>query len=311
VSVACRQTSGEGIVCRLFGLHTGAAVTATFWLLDAPDSLSEQSHRQPDGAGIGVFGTGGEPIVYKRPIAAWQDRRFAAEARALTSATFVAHVRYASTGARTVANTHPFTQDGRIFAHNGVFTELDAMDRQLAELGVSQLVGGQTDSERMFALITAYARSDNGDAESGLVRALNWIAENLPVYSLNLVLAGPEQMWALRYPDTHELYVLERGAGGRHRDGAPLDATSPRIRARSEELSRRGSIVIATEPMDGDPGWRLLHPGELIRVERDLSVQSSFPVRDIPRRRLRITDLDPVTAASQHPVDPPPDSSRH
>ena len=44
-------------MCRLFGLHAGAEpVTATFWLLDAPDSLREQSHREPDGAGIGVFG---------------------------------------------------------------------------------------------------------------------------------------------------------------------------------------------------------------------------------------------------------------
>jgi len=38
-------------MCRLFGLHGGAApVPATFWLLDAADSLSAQSHRNPDGA---------------------------------------------------------------------------------------------------------------------------------------------------------------------------------------------------------------------------------------------------------------------
>lgn len=43
-------------MCRLFGLHGGAAaVPATFWLLDAADSLEAQSRRNPDGAGIGVF----------------------------------------------------------------------------------------------------------------------------------------------------------------------------------------------------------------------------------------------------------------
>jgi predicted glutamine amidotransferase len=42
-------------MCRLFGLHAGAPVRATFWLLDAPDSLRAQSHRAPDGAGIGTF----------------------------------------------------------------------------------------------------------------------------------------------------------------------------------------------------------------------------------------------------------------
>ena len=67
-------------MCRLFGLHTGRVpATATFWLLDAPDNLSEQSRRNPDGTGIGVF-EDGEPIVDKQPIAAWEDKAFAVEA---------------------------------------------------------------------------------------------------------------------------------------------------------------------------------------------------------------------------------------
>jgi predicted glutamine amidotransferase len=41
-------------MCRLFGLTAGTArVRATFWLLDAPDSLLAQSHRNADGSGIG------------------------------------------------------------------------------------------------------------------------------------------------------------------------------------------------------------------------------------------------------------------
>ncbi|ABK03356.1 hypothetical protein Arth_1975 [Arthrobacter sp. FB24] len=40
--------------CRLLGLHAGSRpVRATFRLLDAPDSLSDQSRPEPDGAGIG------------------------------------------------------------------------------------------------------------------------------------------------------------------------------------------------------------------------------------------------------------------
>ena len=43
-------------VCRLFGLHAGReTVDATFWLLEAPDSLLAQSHRNPDGYGLGTF----------------------------------------------------------------------------------------------------------------------------------------------------------------------------------------------------------------------------------------------------------------
>ena len=113
-------------MCRLFGLHAGdEPVTATFWLLDAPDSLRDQSHREPDGAGIGVFGPDGLPVLDKQPIAASQTTSSPGRPRIAHSRTFVAHVRYASTGAHTVANTHPFTQDGRLFAHNGTFGGLD------------------------------------------------------------------------------------------------------------------------------------------------------------------------------------------
>ena len=51
-------------MCRLFGLHAGTnVVTATFWLLDAPDNLTEQSRRNPDGSGLGVFDAHGTPHV--------------------------------------------------------------------------------------------------------------------------------------------------------------------------------------------------------------------------------------------------------
>ncbi len=124
-------------MCRLFGLHAGStAVPATFWLLDAPDSLSAQSRRNPDGAGIGVFGADGSPVLDKQPIAAWQDADFASGARHLRGTTFVAHVRYATTGAHVLANTHPFLLDGRLFAHNGVVKGLAELDARLSELGV-------------------------------------------------------------------------------------------------------------------------------------------------------------------------------
>ena len=124
-------------------------VAATFWLLGAPDSLLVQSHREPDGTGLGTFSETGRPIVDKQPLAAYADRAFAREARELHSRTFIAHIRYASTGAIAPQNTHPFEQDGRLFAHNGVIGEIDRLE---AELGADtrDLVRGETDSERFF-----------------------------------------------------------------------------------------------------------------------------------------------------------------
>src|ERR1700681_156366 len=91
---------------------------ATFWLLEAPDSLARQSRREPDGTGLGWFDTGGAAHVSKQPIGAYGDREFGREARAVYSTTFLAHIRFASTGSLDLRNTHPFEQDGRLFAHN-------------------------------------------------------------------------------------------------------------------------------------------------------------------------------------------------
>ena len=106
---------------------------ATFWLLDAPDSLSVQSHREPDGTGLGWFDADGAPHVSKQAHAAYSDRRFAREAREVSATTFVAHIRFASTGALELRNTHPFEQDGRLFAHNGVIEGLPALEAQLGD----------------------------------------------------------------------------------------------------------------------------------------------------------------------------------
>lgn len=284
-------------MCRLFGLHAGRSdVAATFWLLDAPDSLAQQSHRNPDGAGIGVFGPDAQPVVSKQPIAAWDDVDFATSARDLRGTTFVAHVRYASTGAHTLVNTHPFVQAGRLFAHNGVVQGLADLDSRLAELGAADLVHGQTDSERVFALITAETARREGDVGAGLVAALEWVADRLPVYALNLVLATATDMWALRYPATHELYVLQRAADPR----GPLDAQTARIHARSADLSSHPAVLVATERMDDDPAWRLLDPGELVHIDERLGVHTSMPFPSRPRHLLTVADLDAETAASQH-----------
>lgn len=293
-------------MCRLFGLHTGRTpVSATFWLLNAPDSLREQSRRNPDGAGIGVFDGPGsaEPTVFKEPIAAWQDRRFATEARRLHGTSFVAHVRYASSGAHTQENTHPFVEAGRLFAHNGVVQGLDVLDRRLGELAVAPSVHGDTDSERLFALITAHAELNGGDVTSAITDAVSWVARELPLYAVNIVLATATEMWALRYPDTHELYLLERDAGGtdRGRTHEHLDAASHRIRAHSADLAETPSVLVASERMDDDPGWRLLDPGELVHVGRDLRIDRTTHLPE-PAKLLSVDDLSTAEARSQHPA---------
>lgn len=287
-------------MCRLFGLHAGPEpVSATFWLTRAPDNLVAQSWRNPDGAGIGVFAPDGTPVVDKEPLAAWRDLKFLTAARELRSTTFIAHVRFASTGGLSDANTHPFEQDGRIFAHNGVLQNLPALDARLEELHAADLVRGETDSERLFALITAEIRRRGGDVRAGITDAITWISDTLAVFSLNFVLTAPHDLWALRYPATHELYVLDRPSGGSRADPCALEATSVRIETHCEHLATRASVLVATERMDDDPAWRLLEPGELVHVGPGPRLSSSIAFPDEPRHLLKHEDLNVRTAASQ------------
>jgi predicted glutamine amidotransferase len=265
-------------MCRLFGMTSGVVpVRATFWLLDAPDSLEVQSHRNADGSGIGFFDSAGAPVLDKQAEPAFSDEEFIHEAREAESTTFVAHVRWASTGGRTLENTHPFAMRGRIMAHNGGFGELPRLEEQLGSY--ASLVLGDTDSERYFALIIQQTEAHGGDVGAGITAAAGWIAAHLPVSSLNTIVAAPGELWALRYPAEHALHILERPAGaGLHVRSATSSVHAP---------AAGRSVVVASEELDGETGWRMLAPGELVHVGPDLSVRSAVvlpqpPVRLVP-----------------------------
>ncbi len=285
-------------MCRLFGMSGGRErVRATFWLLEAPDSLARQSRREPDGTGLGTFDEEGLPVVSKQPLAAYEDQQFALRAREAQSRTFVAHIRYASTGAVLPQNTHPFEQSRRLLAHNGVIGGLDRLEQELGD--AMRLVHGETDSERFFALITREVER-TGDVGEGIVRAARWVAEHLPVFALNLVLVTESELWALRYPGVHELHVLQRAPGGSS-GGRHLEHASARgsVRVRSGALARLPAVVVASEPMDEDAGWRALQAGELLHVDGELNVSVTRPLERPPARPLSLADLDPRAAASQ------------
>ena len=274
-----------GIVCRLFGLTSGETrVRATFWLLDAPDSLEVQSHRNVDGAGLGYFGPDGEPVLDKQPEPAFRDREFQRAARQAESTAFVAHVRWATAGGRTERNTHPFGMKGRVMAHNGGFGSLPQLE---AELGpYADLVLGDTDSERYFALITKETDAHGGDVGAGIAAAASWIGRHLPVSSLNAIVAAPGELWALRYPDQHALHILER----------PEDGGELHVRSATSSVhmpSRTASVVVASEELDGESGWRMLAPGELVHVRTDLGVESRIAVPEPPAHLVPLPSGNP------------------
>ncbi len=281
-------------MCRLFGLTAGTArVRATFWLLDAPDSVEVQGYRNVDGSGIGFFDSAGAPVLDKEPEPAFRDTAFIHAAKQADSTAFVAHVRWATAGGRTVLNTHPFAMRGRVMAHNGGLGDLARLDEQLGPY--AGLVLGDTDSERYFALITQQADAHGGDVGAGITAAARWIAANLPVSSLNAVVAAPGELWALRYPGQHALHIIERpaGPGARAAARAGLHVRSATSSVHIPALQSTPSVVVASEQLDGESGWRMMANGELVHVRPDLSVESAVVIPEPPARLVPLPGQNP------------------
>jgi predicted glutamine amidotransferase len=270
-------------VCRLFALHAGKRdVAADFWLLDAPDSLARQSETNADGYGMAALTAGDGLVLIRNPVQASQDRAYRDVARRLEACEMLVHLRYANTGSASLLNTHPFSLDGRLFAHNGVVGDLDRME---AQLGPNRaMVMGDTDSERLFATITLAIRSAAGDVRAGIQAAVQQIVANYELYSLNFVLSEIGHLWAFRYPEHNPLHLLRRGPGGAGGD-APLHQqdSAGTLRVHSDDGSDTAIVVIASERISDEPGWEEIGSGELVHVGPDLQVDRQTIVEGPPR----------------------------
>ena len=118
-----------------------------------------------------------------------------------------------------------------------------------------------------------------------MVGAASWIAERLPVSSLNAIVTAPGELWALRYPGAHALHILERPAGrseGAAAGGMHVRSSMSSVHAAA--LDGVASVVVASERLDGESGWRMLAAGELVHVRPDLSVHSEIVITQPPAR---------------------------
>ncbi|MGH3237855.1 MAG: hypothetical protein ACRDOH_32265, partial [Streptosporangiaceae bacterium] len=77
------------------------------------------------------------------------------------------------------------------------------------------------------------------------------------------------------------LHILERPAGPG--PGTPgLHVRSATSSVHVSTLDAAASVVIASEQLDGESGWRMLAPGELVHVRPDLSVHTQIAIPQSP-----------------------------
>jgi glutamine amidotransferase len=269
-------------MCRLVGIVASDITQFGLVLKEAPRSLAHLSAEHPDGWGVAAYG-GADSMppsttaqyahgwrIHKGTERASQCTRFRALAERSAGTILIAHIRQKTVGATRIENTHPFTQDGWVFAHNGTIK-----DQAWVASGVSATrraqVTGDTDSEMLFAFFLS--RLD----EARLARELGTEAERASALSVigtaaaelrrrnvgafNFLFSNGASCFVHRFG--RSLFLLER------RPDPPSSASSLDEQAALAKFRmRRHAVLVASERLTDEP-WRELPEGTLLRVDRD------------------------------------------
>jgi glutamine amidotransferase len=119
-------------VSSLFALHAGGRdVAVDFWPPGTADQVARRGGVGADGCGLAAFTSEGGLTVIRDPAEGAGGAVYQAVAERLIATEMIVHVRDADTGAVSLVDTHPFVQDGRAFAHDGVVGDLDRIEERL------------------------------------------------------------------------------------------------------------------------------------------------------------------------------------
>jgi glutamine amidotransferase len=274
-------------MCRIAAYLGGPEISLASLALDPEHSLVEQAHSPkemlsgtvnadgfgagwyvPDGPGSGLVAANGEPALYRSVSSIWADGSFASLAGKLASRSIFAAVRNATPGLPVDASCVPPFGIGRyLFMHNGAIegfrhTTMRELRGCLSDEGYAGILG-VTDSETIFAglcdrvgatgVTGAEAHQELPDADAlsealdETVRHVSGVAGRAGVQAtLNLSVTDGSAMvfsrYSLRGPG-NSLYYLENGR------------------------SFPGAAVVASERLDGDPGWREAPDDHLLIVD--------------------------------------------
>jgi predicted glutamine amidotransferase len=159
-----------------------------------------------DGFGVGWYGEGDRPAVFKSIEPAWNDRNLHELAGHIRSGLVFAHIR-ASTGTPIQqTNCHPFRHGRWLWMHNGSIAQFQDVKRELM-LAVDQSlyteVEGSTDSEAFFFLALTFGLED--DPPLAVERAVGFIEQlgrsrgiDHPI-QMTVATTDGRSVWGFRY----------------------------------------------------------------------------------------------------------------
>jgi predicted glutamine amidotransferase len=246
-------------------------------LFDVPHGIVDQSLHarmgaEPtngDGFGVGWYGIGDGPGVFRSVAPAWSDANLRHLSAHIESPLFMVHVRAAIGSPVQELNCHPFRHGRWLFVHNGYINEFhqirrDAMLALDPELFAA--VQGTTDTEVVFHLALSFGLEQ--DPIAALERTVGFIEALArergiedPVQASFGVSDG-ESLWAVRYASAGPARSLFVSAN---------PDTIRRLHPKTPRFARLGDDdrLVVSEPFSDLPGvWKPVPEATALTVRR-------------------------------------------
>jgi glutamine amidotransferase len=255
-------------------------------LFESPHGIVDQSLHsrmgaEPtngDGFGVGWYGAGDGPGVYRAMAPAWGDPNLRELAAHVESPLFIAHVRAAIGSPVQQTNCHPFRHGARLFVHNGYVADFPALRRDLMLAVDPELfpcIQGTTDTEVIFYLALTFGLEE--DPVGALERTVAVVERTAteqgrrPLVQATFGLTDGDALWAVRYATegpARSLFV-----------SADADAIR-RLYPDDTRLQRLGGNdrLVVSEPFSDLPGvWNEVPQSSAVVVRREGALeQRSF-----------------------------------
>jgi glutamine amidotransferase len=271
-------------MCRWLA-YSGAPVLLEDLLYKPANSLVVQSlHSQlgaettnGDGFGVGWYGTGETPGVFRSTEPAWNDRNLRELAGHVRSPRVLAHIR-ASTGSPVQqTNCHPFRHGHWLWMHNGYIGGLRSVRRDLAlevDPALFPDIEGTTDTELLFFLALTYGLE--ADPPAAVARAVGFVEETgrrrgveFPI-QMTVATTDGATTWAFRYSSEGRSRSLFHSA-----DVSTLREQYP-DNAIIDQLSDDASLVVSEPLGDLRGAWREVPESTCVTIKDGRQELTSF-----------------------------------
>jgi len=200
-------------MCRWLA-YSGSPVNLEDLLYKPKNSLVVQSMHSKlgatttngDGFGVGWYGEGDTPGVFRSTEPAWNDRNLHELSAHARSGRVLAHIRASTGTAVQQTNCHPFRHGRWLWVHNGMIADFSRVKRDLVMQVAPELypeIEGSSDSEVFFYLALSFGLAEDPpkavESAVGLIEEVGHRAGVEHPLQMTVSTTDGATTWAFRY----------------------------------------------------------------------------------------------------------------